>query len=552
VRKFWSAVAALSLSVTSISVLGAPAQAAAPNNYPLSGFFISGSTNNQTNIDKLKAIKAVGGDTVITFGSQLKPASLDAKKRVFSNRKLNTTYTDCLINGSPCAQAVTAGRKVNRTFTFSNGSHFGGNALKCAHDKNVEHKGKLYTLLMLPTTGTGCTSTNNAYDLVMIYSGKKAHADPALSLAKAATSLKMKYYVGMPAPIKRTDMGWLPDMSYKTTLGKFTERFMLFHASKNNVPGLAGFYHHTEMPIARYGFDTILDVYRMQNAAIKKHLPTRQAIVSPYIDARTSAAGRVTTTDAKFATRNIANTASGIKLNIAIQDGMGTSKGGAYMGNEANLSADKYAAAYTGSGTWGSKYLAPTGAYYKAAKEGVAGTGASLWANVEGMAPSNTTTQNNCNNSLRGQTTKTRLDRQIQQLARTTSKNISFMWDSYYTCVVNGKTLAQDLKARSNEPVISDTTINPSNNGDIFVAGYNLTGSTVTIKYTDKSGVVRQKSAKITNHNKRHGAQIGADYRMESARFHAGRFTVKPGTYYLINVTNGAGKKNTSFYSKKH
>lgn len=550
VKKFWSAAAALSLSVAGVGVVGSPAQAAAPNNYPLSGFFISALPNDQANLDKLKAIKEVGGDTVITFGSQLKPASIDGSGKVVSNGAVNTTYNDCLINGAPCAQAVTAGIKVNRVFTFGNGSHFGGSAIKCARDKNIESKGKLYTLLVIPTIDNGCASSNNAYDLVMVYSGRVTDADPALSVAKAATTLGMKYYAGMPAPIKRTDYGWLPDMSYSATLGKFTERFMMFHASKDNVAGLAGFYHHTEMPVARYGFDSILDVYRMQNAAIKKYLPTRGAVVSPYIDARVTAAGRMTPADTKVAANNIANTASGIKLNIAIQDGMGTSKGGAYMGNEASLNVDKYTAAYMGAGTWGSKYLAPTGDYYRAAKEGVAGTGASLWANIEGMAPSNADTANACNNSLRGQTTKTRLDRQIQQLGETTTKNISFMWDDYYTCVVNGRTLAQDLKARSNEPILSDSSIVPSN-GEIKVSGYNLAGAKVTIKYADRNGVVQQKTATNYRVDTAYGRNSGKESRMEAAYFNVGVYNVRPGSYYMINVTNGDGKKNSSFYSKR-
>lgn len=539
----------LTLAAVSLVSSGVAANASAPIQHPISGFFISSSTNDQTNYDKLKAIKDVGGDTVITFGAQLKPASLDASKQVVSSGVVNTTYSDCKINGAPCAQAVTAGYAVNRVFTFGNGSHFGGAALKCAKDKNVEFNGKLYTLLMIPTVDNGCTSSNNTYDLVMIYSGKKVEADPAVSLSNAATSLGMKYFTGMPAPIKRTDLGWLPDMSYSATLGKFTERFMMFHASKNNVAGLAGFYHHTEMPVAQSGFDSVLDVYRMQNAAIKKYLPNREALVSPYIDARVTAAGRVSPDDAKAAARNIANTASGIKLNIAVQDGMGTSKGGAYMGNEANLNVDKYTAAYMGTGTWGSKYIAPTSDYFAAAKAGVAGTGASLWANVEGMAPSDATTDNNCDNSLRGQTTKTRLDRQIQQLGTSTTKTISFTWDKYYTCVVNGKTLAADLVTRGSEPVISSTAIQ---NGTLYVRGYNLGSSAVTLKYLDAQRNVQTQTLKSTSYDSSWGRNNGTDPRMVAVQvpYHLG--SVASGSYYMVKVTGADGKNNSSFYSSRY
>jgi hypothetical protein len=549
--RFLTAVTAAALLGT---VLGppSPAQAATPSNYPISGFFISASTNNQVNVDKLKAIKAVGGDTVVIFGTQLKPGGVDGSGRITTGGAVDANFADCKINGAPCAPAVTAGRRIGRTFTFSNASHFGGTALKCPADKNITSSGKLYTLLVIPTVGDGCTSSNGVYDLVANYGGRATDADPVLSVSRAATTLGMKVYAGMPAPVKRTDAGWLPDTSYLATFGKFTERFIQFHASMNNVAGLAGFYHHTEMPLSDTGFDPVLSVYRTQNAAIKAYLPSRGALVSPYIDARRSAAGRGTPANARNAVRNIANTASGVRLSIAVQDGMGTSKGGAYMANEAGLSVDKYAAAYVGAGSWGSKYIAPTGDYFAAARAGVAGTGAQLWANVEGMAPSGPSTANTCGNQKRGQTTMARLDRQIQQLGQSTTKTISFMWDDYFTCVVNGKTLASQLAAHGNDPVTAEAAVRPANNGWIFVTGYNLSGATATIKYTDPLGFVRTRTAKVASYDARYGARNGADARMEAARFQVGNFGIKPGSFYMVSVTNGAGKTNPAFYSRRY
>ncbi|MBT2585348.1 hypothetical protein [Arthrobacter sp. ISL-95] len=88
-RRRFRALAAIAAALTGIAALGAaPAQAETPNNYPISGFFIYASKTHQTNIDKLEAMKAVGGDTVITFGSILKPATLNA-----SNQLLETDGT---------------------------------------------------------------------------------------------------------------------------------------------------------------------------------------------------------------------------------------------------------------------------------------------------------------------------------------------------------------------------------------------------------------------------------------------------------------------------
>ncbi len=169
-----------------------PVQAAVPANYPLSGFFISASTSDGANVAKLQAIKAVGGDTVITFGSLLQPAALNGGHQVVSGGKVDPVYAGCLIAGASCISAATAGYSINRVFTFTNGSHWKGAALKCAKDRNVENSGQLYTLLLIPTIDNGCASPNNRYDLVAIYSGKKTDADPTSSLANAATGLGMK------------------------------------------------------------------------------------------------------------------------------------------------------------------------------------------------------------------------------------------------------------------------------------------------------------------------------------------------------------------------
>ena len=530
--------------------LGAPAQATPANKYPISGFFISAKTIDAVNVDKLKAIKAVGGDTVITFGNTLRPATVNGAGQLVTGDKVNPNFNDCKINGASCVTAVTAGYKINRTFTFENYSRISGTALKCAKDKTFVNNGQSYTLLLIPTLDNGCSSPNNAYDLVATYGGSVANADPSLSVAAAASSLGMKFYVGLPAPVKGTDIPWLPDMSYSDTMQKFTERFVMFHASRNNVAGMTGFYHHTEMPLTPSAhYNTILDVYRMQNAAIKKYMPSREALVSPYIDARIGK-GALTPAQARDAAKKIAQTNSGIHLSIAIQDGMGTSKGAAYMGNEAGLNVDPYAAAYVGDGTWGSKYVAPVSEYFKAAAEGVKGTGASLWANLEGMAPSNEKTANNCENSLRGKTTKSRLDRQVQAVGTTTSKNISFMWDNYFTCAVTkgSKTLAQDLTSRGSEPIISDTSLSAS--GQLTVSGYNLSGATVSVKYLNQNRTAETKSAKLEWIDVTFGARTGLDKRMERVLFNIGRVSIPAGSYYMVKVTNWTGATNSSFYSK--
>ena len=441
---------------------GSPAVAADAPTYPISGFFIRASGSDSVNRQKFQAIKAVGGDTVITFGSRLTPTSLAA------------VPADCRISGADCVRGALRGAILNRVFTYSDKSPWGTAAVRCPRDRSLRSNNKLFTVLVLPTTGSGCSSPNNRYDVVVVSGGSSAGASATGSMARTATALGMKFYAGMPIPVNRADLGYLPDLSYQSTFRLFTDRYLQYQAAANNLAGLSGFYLSTEMPLSNAAvFRSVLTVYRIQNQAIRRFMPYRAAVVSPYIDARVARPGRVTPAQARAAVRNIALTASGVRLSIAIQDGMGTGKGGAYFGNEANTPVDQYAAAIVGPGNWGTKYLAPNRDFFLAAAAGVAGTGATLWANMEGMAPANGT--NPCDANPRGQTTKGRIDRQLQQMANAPKKVISFMWDTYYTCTGKGVPLARQLQAGRTTPIVTDSVLNPAS-GALLITGFNLSG----------------------------------------------------------------------------
>lgn len=516
---------------------GSPAQAAAPPPvFPISGYFIFGSSSDAVNTQKLTDIKAVGGDTVITFGSRLKPASLD------------TVPEDCKINGVNCAAAASAGVKVNRYFTYSDASLWGASSRVCPRDVALTSNGKPFTVFVLPNQGSSCTSSNGVYDVVVVSGAPYAGTlGINVSVAKAATSLGMKYYAGMPIPVSRTDLAWLPDVSYLPALTQFTDRFLRYQKAVINEPGLAGFYHSFEMPVTDgSSFDPILNLYRMQNDAIARILPDRGAVVSPYLDSRRSGS-KITTTQVLNGAEKIAKTAGKVRFSIAIQDSMGTGKGGAYFGNEASSSVDQFAASIVGSGTWGDKYLAPNRDYFAAAANGIDGTGAELWGNLEGMAPA--TSQNPCDSNLRGQTTKARIDKQLQQMGNAPVKVISFMWDTYYTCTGTWAPMVERMKLGSMTPVITDSIF--YGNGDVLVTGHNLSGGTVNIKWTDTSGRTYEKTVTATNYNANYGTQHGLNPRLESVTAQLGSTSLGIGKYYMINVVNGSGAKNDAFYSDR-
>jgi hypothetical protein len=400
----------------------------------------------------------------------------------------------------------------------------------------------------MPTQGAGCNSPNGAYDVVVVSGANPGTSGATESMARAATAQGMKFYAGMPIPAKRTDLPYLPDLSYQDTFSVFINRHLQWHAKISNVRGLAGFYLSTEMPPSNAAiFASVLTVYRIQNQAIRAIMPGRSAVVSPYIEARSAVAGRTTPAEAQIAVRNIALTAAGVRLSIAVQDGIGTGKGGAFFGNEANARVDQPAAAIVGAGSWGSRYRAPNRDYFVAAAHGVAGTGATLWANMEGMAPA--TGANACDANLRGQTTKARLDRQLQQMANAPKKIISFMWDTYYTCVGRGVPLVQRVLAGKATPLITDSVFDPAS-GAITVTGYNLSGADVELKWTAASGQVQVKTVPASYFIPAYGRQTGLNPALQAFTANVGPTTLAPGTYYMVNVSNVWGALNDAFYSK--
>jgi hypothetical protein len=517
------------------SLQGTAAQAAAPPVYPISGYFIFGSSSDAVNTQKLSDIKAVGGDTVLTFGSRIKPAAL------------GDIPADCQINGINCAQSAASGVKVNRYFTYSDSSLWGTPSHVCPRDVSLTGNGKPFTVLVLPNQGSSCTSSNGLYDVVVVSGATAAGtAGVNVSLAKTATSLGMKYYAGMPLPVARTDYGYLPDVSYLPAFTQFTDRFLRYQSKVINVSGLGGFYLSYEMPVTSGStFDPILNIYRIQNQAIARIHPNRGAIVSPYLDGRFNVG--LTTSQVRDGAEKIANTAGNNHLSIAIQDGMGTGKSGAFFGNEASNPVDQYAASIVGSGSWGSKYQAPIRDYFAAAAEGIDGTGAELWANVEGMAP--LTSQNPCDTNTRGQSTKARIDRQLQQLGNAPMKVVSYMWDGFYTCQGVWGPLSDRIKIGSNTPVITDSIF--YGNGNVLVTGHNLSGGTVNIKWTDTAGRTYEKTVTASGYNPDYGEQLGINPRLESVIASLGSTSLGIGKYYMINVTNGSGVKNDAFYSDR-
>ncbi|MGO4491677.1 hypothetical protein AB4Y86_06250, partial [Arthrobacter sp. 2YAF22_2] len=126
----------VALLVLGLCPIGPPAVAADPPIYPVSGFFVAASTSDSVNTQKLQAIKAVGGDTVITSGSNLAPASPSG------------VAADCRIAGANCAESAASGVLFNRVFTYADSNTWGGAAIRCPRDRSVTNNNKFFTVLV--------------------------------------------------------------------------------------------------------------------------------------------------------------------------------------------------------------------------------------------------------------------------------------------------------------------------------------------------------------------------------------------------------------------
>jgi hypothetical protein len=514
-----------------------PSFAADEATQPIGGYFIYAATNASANTQKLDAIKATGADTIITFGSRLRPVTLDGNGLINMDGAVDPKYKDCVLNGQNCVSAMQSKVSVNRIFTYSDKSLWNGKARKCGNDVTFNSKGKSYTILAIPTMDNGCSSANGIYDLVVIANSSENN-DASTALATGAAERGMKFYAGMPAPVIDARNGWLPDTSYTATMEKFTDRFMLEYASKYNTAGLGGFYHHFEQNLASSWTET-LNLYSMQNRLIAKHFgTTKYAMISPYLESRK---GKGITPDIVASNMlKLVGTSNGVPMIMAPQDGVGSALGALYYGNEGNSPVDKYNVPVSGAGTYAETYVAPFSSYYEAMSNSLKGTGVQFWGNLEAFSASKDGANTCTNTNNRGSTTKDRLNKQIQLATPHTIKNISFMWDDYYTCgLSNGTTLGDDMLARKAEPIVVSASLE---NGTLSVAGFNL-GVDVAIEgngLSEKLNVIQQNASP--------NAATGAHPGISRTVFALPKGNFNTSGYYSISATTVAGSSRLPVY----
>lgn len=358
------ALTALTLTAGAIFAATAPSAAGPESNPPLSAVSARPEISayfampKGTVAENEKLLRTMQADA-ITFGSRLKPVSTASLPKAVRNI---VGHRRAYLHGAPVNWLPGARVSTDRTVTVA---------------------GARYTVLAGP--GNTAIVTRGGRDKVaaLIRAGNRVHA---------------RTIIGLPAPAAGAVNGpaWMPNTSYLPVLAAFTQRF----ARNAHLLGADGFYQHVEMPVTNTRvWAPVRTLYAKQNAAVNRAAPGALVVISPYLESRRAKAS-FTPAQAAAGVRMLLRTASGTRLVIAPQDGLGV--------GSTRLAGDPHAR----------KFVAPLQSYLKAMR---AAAGNHLWMNAELMRPAA--------NGNRRPTTKARVSQQLWTHAHYAPKTIAFIWD---------------------------------------------------------------------------------------------------------------------------
>lgn len=348
-----TALAVIAASMSLAPMIATPSTAHAANPTKVSAYFVSAKSNDVANKALLNTMKA----DAITFGDRIVPVSKTSLPSQLSGY-LGT-------------------RKV---YLFKGGINWNPKALSTA-DRKVVINGATY-VVMYPDARSAVVSSN-------------ANGDATGSMIRSGNALGAKTIIGLPRPQNNPNLTYKPDLTYRGVLTNFTARF----TKDAYLDGADGFYLTTEMPVTDTAFwNDVRDMYRVQNRAVASVKPGATVLISPFFESRLSKGSRFTPAQAGRGAKMLLDTASGTRVIIAPQDGLG-------VGSTA-LRVDRR----TG-------FIAPTESYLAAMKSTV---GSHLWANIELMKP---------NGTSRLATTRSRVSQQLYSESPYVAGSIAFMWD---------------------------------------------------------------------------------------------------------------------------
>ncbi|WP_219468524.1 DUF4434 domain-containing protein [Nonomuraea rhizosphaerae] len=450
--------------------------------YAITGYWVVPRSDPCVTRRVVEAVHDVGGDTLVTFGPRLAPATVDGRGRLVSEGGPDPFFTGCLDGGRTCYQAARAAvPEIRRVYGYVVGELFGDGILRCPGlDKKIESRGRTYYRLLL---GRSCA--RGPYDLVLVSSD----GDGVGNMVAEAAAYGMKVFPGLPAAPQDVKRPWLPDLAHLGAVTALTERVLTDYRTRFGA-SFAGVYQSFELAVKRRPrVDPVLSLYKAQHAVAARVLPGKKILVSPYFDARRTTGYPPALVAEGFAA--IAGTRQGLPMAIAVQDGRGTGKLPVHGPEAVDAPVDPRLAPVVGNVTNRQAYHGATREYFAAAAA-VPQPGVELWANTESFEPSPVAGE--CGRSdpqpLRGRTTKKRLDSQVMAVGPYVTKVITYGWDPFFTCQQSWMTpsLSDDLHASWDDPLV----LHAYRQGDgLVVDGRNLEGGTVRIAYAQTGGRVR-------------------------------------------------------------
>lgn len=456
--------------------------------YPISGYWFFGRTSLEAWREALTQAHAVGADTAIQFGPR--PALTDLS--ALAERPPFDTSSELITSAIGELVAVAPEAAVRRVFRYGAQEQFGDALIAYPlYERSTRVGESVLWRLVFPFDAAGKATdlaTATDVDLVFICGSTR---DSVAMLLTAASELAMQVFVGMPTAPQHPTYPWDPWGAAMPTFLAFADRVLRDYAQRfAGSASFVGVYQSVELPVAARTLHATLSCYRQQHALVRKRLPRKRIMVSPYWDARKQRPTGVTPDSVREGIGHIVRTDIDI---IAPQDGRGTGKVGLFWRSRAGDPVAPGLRCVNGVGetTYGEAYHAGTRDFYQAAREAVdaladEGFKVQLWANVEGFAPGKGIPCGSFTTSQR--TTKQRLDRQIMMAGTHPAKLVSYMWDSYYTCQAgHPETLADAIFANPDDPIPVEAR---RVDGRLMVVGYHLAGGDIEISDGNRPLVV--------------------------------------------------------------
>ncbi|MFC7877372.1 DUF4434 domain-containing protein [Isoptericola sp. NPDC057391] len=404
--------------------------------YAVTGWFVLTTADRCATRATVQGAHTIGADTLVTFGAALAPAT-PADLRPGGDEGFAGFTVDGQ-DGYDHAVAQTGGGAVRHVYTYAAKATFDDAALFCpGRDGRTTTAHGTFTWWLLPVEGgySECDSPSRTYDLVVAHAASTVDAD-ALLVADAER-FGMSVYLGLPKPAPDPAAPYVGDDSYTQTLGGFTSRVLAgWNARYGQRDAFAGVYQSLETAVFtdEATWAPNLRVYEMQHRIVGFRLPRdkQRVVVSPYADLRRD--GGVPVSSVRPALQRIADTAAGVRMVLAPQDGGGTGRVGVFGRADRDRPVRADLRGVVGRTTYGEAYAGSTARLYaEAAKV----RGVTLWANVEAFRPPGEVGD-------RAPTDLATLDRQVALARPHVAKVVGYRWDDY----LDASGLAAEIAAR--------------------------------------------------------------------------------------------------------